>query len=322
MSHELSFFGSLAEMAYVGEKPWHGFGQEIKEGASVEEAILAANMGWTVERSVPNFIPANGVEAKDVPDHRVLYRSDTLQPLSIVSDRYKVVQPREVVEFFRSMIEQQGFSIETLGVLKGGRRIWAMCKTNMENEVVEADRILGRLLLITSYDKSLSTTAKFVSTRVVCWNTQHIALHMEKGQEVKVRHNTDFDGLAVKQALGLDYGGAFDGFLGRMRGLTKVHMTNNDAKAIVASLLPKPSGQKTVEESAGFLKIMGLFNGQGRGSLLQGVEGTAWGLLNAFTEYADHHARAHTKENRFDSAMFGNGANLKAAAESLLCEMI
>lgn len=321
MSHELSFTESgLAEMAYVGVKPWHGFGQEINEGASVEEAIAAAKMGWSIQSAVPQY--SEEEETMSAPDYRVLYRSDNKKPLSIVSSKYKVVQPREVVEFFRSLIEQQGFSIETLGVLKGGRRIWAMCRTNIENDIVQSDRLLGRLLLITSCDGSLATTAKFVSTRVVCWNTQAIALHHEKGEQVKVKHNTFFNDLAVKQALGLDLGGAFDDFLLRMRGLTKVRMSDADAKSIVASLLPKPTGKKEVEESAGFIKIMSLFNGAGRGATLAGVEGTAWGLLNAFTEYSDHHARAHTAENRFDSAMFGNGANLKAAAESLLCEMI
>ena len=76
--------------------------------------------------------------------------------------------------------------------------------------------------------------------------------------------------------------------------------------------------QMSVEESKGFRTIMELFNGHGRGSRLMGVEGTAWGLLNAVTEYTDHHMRARSAENRLSSAWFGVGANLKAAAEEAL----
>jgi hypothetical protein len=38
-----------------------------------------------------------------------------------VSKRYQVVQPREVLEFYRDLVEVGGF-VETAGVLKGGRK--------------------------------------------------------------------------------------------------------------------------------------------------------------------------------------------------------
>ena len=38
---------------------------------------------------------------------------------------------------------------------------------------------------------------------------------------------------------------------------------------------------------------------------------TAWGLLNATTEYVDWHKRARNQNNRINSAWFGDGANLK-----------
>ena len=44
------------------------------------------------------------------------------------------------------------------------------------------------------------------------------------------------------------------------------------------------------------------------------ASGTAWGLLNAVTEYVDHHRRARNQDNRLDSAWFGQGAQLKHKA--------
>lgn len=319
MAHELAFNEvGEAEMAYIGAKPWHGFGQEVRPNASLEEWMTQARMDWSIKRAQVQY--TNGI-LHDYPDHHVLYRSDNNRPLSVVSPRYKVVQPKEMIEFFRSLVEQEGFSIETVGSLKEGRRIWALAKTNIENDVLGSDRLKAYVLLVTSCDGSLATTAKFTSVRVVCWNTQAIALG-EDGTEVKVRHNTTFDPSAVKGEMGLMGAKAFDVFLGKMRGLTKVKMTQFDAQNIVTALLPAPVGKKEIHESAGFIKIMGLFNGAGMGSHLPGSQGTAWGLLNAVTEYADHHARAHNPENRLYSQWFGSGANLKEAAESLLCEMI
>lgn len=320
MAHELSLFAGTAEMAYTGAMPWHGLGQHVQPGASLEDWLRKAHMEWDYQESVAQF--TNG-QLREYPDYKVLYRSDSNKPLSVVSKRYKVVQPKEIVEFFRSLTEREGFTIETLGALKEGRRIWALARTNIENDVVGSDRLKAYLLLITSCDGSLATTAKFVSTRVVCWNTQAIALHSEAGSSVKVRHNTVFNPDAVKDEMGLVGAKAFDLFLGNMRSLTDVTMTHNDAQTFVASLLPASTGgTKDVRESKAFAKIMGLFSGGAKGSHLPGVSGTAWGLLNAVTEYTDHHVRSRTAENRFDSSMFGVGANLKAEAEAGLLALV
>lgn len=321
MAHHLSLFANgQAEMAYQGEVPWHGLGQRVTPGASLEQWLEQAHMQWQYDEGQVQF--TNG-ELRDYPDYKVLYRSDSNKPLSVVSNRYKVVQPKEVIEFFRSLVEREGFTIETLGSLKEGRRIWALANTNIENAVMGNDRIKAYLLLITSCDGSLATTAKFVSTRVVCWNTQAVALHGEEGATVKVRHNTVFDPNAIKDKMGLVGSKAFDHFLGNMRSLAQVKVSDEDAKGLVESFLPVTAGgEKGVRESAAFQKIMGLFKGNAKGSDLPGVAGTAWGLLNAVTEYTDHHVRARATENRFESAMFGVGANLKATAEAALLELI
>jgi len=46
----------------------------------------------------------------------------------VVSQRYKVVQPREILEFYRDLIEVSGFQLETAGVLKGCRKIWVLAR--------------------------------------------------------------------------------------------------------------------------------------------------------------------------------------------------
>ena len=58
-------------------------------------------------------------------------------------------------------------------------------------------------------------------------------------------------------------------------------------------------------------KILRLFEGKAIGADIAGQ--TGWGLVNAVTEYADHHKRARSQGNRLDNAWFGTTANIKNA---------
>jgi hypothetical protein len=50
------------------------------------------------------------------------------------------------------------------------------------------------------------------------------------------------------------------------------------------------------------------------GSHLASANGTAYGLLNAVTQFVDHEQRAKSQDNRLNSAWFGQGSSLKSKA--------
>ncbi|MER0985782.1 DUF932 domain-containing protein, partial [Pseudomonas aeruginosa] len=77
-----------------------------------------------------------------------------------------------------------------------------------------------------------------------------------------------------------------------------------------------PRGQQAevVPNIRAMQKVESLYQGRGRGSSLESANGTAWGLLNAVTEYVDHERRARSNEYRMDSAWFGQGAQIKQRA--------
>ena len=114
---------------------------------------------------------------------------------------------------------------------------------------------------------------------------------------------------------------AWSAFRSQIVRLANKPIGAEQADFIVAGLVASaktPAGIDAARKSAGFAKIVSLFNGEGKGAQLDGVFGTAWGLLNAVTEYADHHVRARTDENRFVSSQWGPGAALKDRALDVL----
>ena len=94
-------------MAYVNEVPWHGLGQQLAPNQPLEVWAERAGMNWQIEAADVRFA-ARGVGLDAIctfPDQKVLYRSDTKAPLAIVSKRYQVVQPAEILEFYRDSVD-------------------------------------------------------------------------------------------------------------------------------------------------------------------------------------------------------------------------
>lgn len=318
MAHELSTRNNgFVEMAYAGDKPWHGLGQALAADASIEEWQQSAGMDWRIKRSNVRFATERDMEDAALrldEENHVLFRSDTKAPLAIVSKGFKVVQPQETLEFFRDLVEQAGYKLCTAGVLKGGRKFWAQAECGMSDNVLGNDVMKGKLLIATSCDGSMATIVKNVVERVVCANTLSIAT-AEGGKQVKVSHRSTFNAESVKGKLGIAVED-FETFIAKARSLAFAHITREDARKFLLPVFDltfedlKEGGRKV----AGYTKVMDLFLTSGRGSQMDGVNHTAWGLVNAVTEFVDHHRgnAGTTRDNRLDYAWFGQGDEMKS----------
>ena len=315
MAHELTQReDGFVEMAFVGETPWHGLGQSIAQDASIEEWQKSAGMDWTIESSPVAFLA--GGNAQTFPNQNVLYRSDNYAPLSVVTNRYKPVQPKEVLEFFRDLVDESGFRIHTAGTLKGGKHMWALAETGKYGEITKGDGVGGFLLLSTSCDKSLATTARFTTVRVVCNNTLTSAT-ADKSHCVSFSHVSHFDHEAVKAKLG-NAVESFGAFMEMGKHLQKQKMDIVQASDFVKKLIAPVNQVKDgdIHTNRTYRKIMALFDYEAKGVEMAGY--TKWGMLNAVTEYYDHHAPSRSNDARLDNAWFGQGNMMKDRAVALL----
>ena len=105
------------------------------------------------------------------------------------------------------------------------------------------------------------------------------------------------------------------------REMARIKVNASMAESLTVNLLTKTS-EAVARESAAFDKIMGLFNGGGKGSNFETAHDTAWGWLNACTEHFDHHVRARTDENRQAAALWGQGSAMKQKALELVTALI
>jgi phage/plasmid-like protein (TIGR03299 family) len=333
MAHMIDTTTGRAAIAYVGATPWHGLGQALTPGADIDTWTREAGLGYRVLESPVLYNSPAATELQSWPNRKVLHRSDTGAPLAVVSDGYRVVQPGEVMDFFRELVKLNGFQLETAGALSDGRRVWALASVGDAAPVVSRDIVKPYLLLATSYDGTMATVAKFTAIRVVCNNTITAAVggysngapvrgeaEIDTGylkSAVRVLHSESFKADAVRMQLGIA-ADAWERFLINSRQLASVGMDQAQADDFVATLLaPWHRAAKDVKESKAFGRIMQLFNGGAIGHELPGVAGTRWGMLNAVTELVDHE-RGRSNNTRIESAWFGTGAALKSRAVELL----
>jgi len=309
----------VQSMAYVNETPWHGIGNQLTPGQPLEVWAQRAGMDWRIESADVRYVDSvEGLESIHAfPDQKVLYRSDTKAPLSVVSRRFEVVQPSEILEFYRDLTDAGGFELETAGVLKKGRKLWALARTGQSICLKGHDEVNGYLLLATACDGTLATTAQFTSVRVVCNNTLAIALGNSAGA-VKVPHRSQFNPQAVKRQLGFAIS-SWDCFMAQMKAVTECKVKDDAVEAFFKRVLTYPvnpavNGCTTAVNDAAMKIVRELYTGRGKGAEMASAAGTAWGLLNSVTEFVDHHRRARSTDHRLDAAWFGQGAALKQRA--------
>ncbi len=315
MSHLIDMSNYRANMAYVGAVPWHGLGEQLTEGAPIEQWIVEAGMNYTIERSRVAFRHTEGANGVGVMDDRnVLWRSDTKEPLAVVSNRYQIFQPRDVLEFFRDLLRDVGgdYELETAGVLNDGRTYWALAKYCGDPLVFGNDVIKPYLLVSTACDGSMSNVFKHTSVRVVCNNTLQMSLHHDASGVIKVPHSTTVNVDAVKSQLNVD--GTLATYRDDVAALINTTLTKKDSVELLVDVIAKRDAANEITNEKHVKRVVDeimISLARSPGAQLETAHGTGWGLMNATTHYIDFKARARNDNNRFNSGQFGAGAKFK-----------
>jgi phage/plasmid-like protein (TIGR03299 family) len=339
MSHEIDMSTGKAAIALRGgaKTAWHGLGQEIKDGASIETIMKKAGLAWEVLSAPVTYTDDEGHE-HTVPDTRVNFRADTKASLGIVSaSKYNLVQPREVLEFFKDFLADNRMQMETAGSLKGGKIIWALAKLGKEFRHVlpGKDTIDGYFRLQTGFTGMDGTNGVGTTIRQVCANTMRMIDTQDSARIYRIPHSAVFDAKALKKAVGL-LGAEHQVTAQFFNELVKRKVNAAERRKFFCDLFDYDveDFDKVVDGKAvvsGRTKNMigqleaAFANGPGAG--LKSAKDTAFGLLNAVTFWVDHQSTAIDRHGegkeraRLASAWFGLGERTKQDAKVLVAQL-
>jgi phage/plasmid-like protein (TIGR03299 family) len=297
-----------AEMAYQSrEVPWHGLGQPIKAGVTTDEMLVAARLDWEVKLAKPDFVH-DGVGRKTDEQHRIMYRGDTGAVLDFTGPKYVPFQNSEVMNFFREYAEAGEMELETAGALNGGKQIWAQAKMNAGFTLPGKDRVEGYILFMNPHQYGKGGLIKFTPTRVVCSNTMAMAI-TGGGDSLKLWHNRAFDNEMAEDAkrkLGIARE-RLESFKVTAQDLASWIIDENLVLKALAEPFKAEPEKALEEQSPTVQRLVELWDGKAIGADLKAANKTAWGLLNAVTQYYDWEY-GKTVDSRMTNAWLGTGS--------------
>lgn len=295
MSHEVE------SMFSVRETPWHGLGTIVQDAPTSAEALKLAGLDWTVE-SKPVYVDGN----VQVPGYRANVRSSDNSVLGIVSQRYSIVQNSEAFEFTDSLIGDT-VHYETAGSLRNGKTIWLLAK--MEGRKILGDAVDPYICFTNSHDGLGSIKVCMTPIRVVCNNTLNLALS-HHSRSWSTRHIGDVSSKLEEAQRTLGLANAYmDQLAETADQLANTTIPNADVERFINDMFPVPDDatdrmKRNADELKEQMTICYLSPD------IQQFRNTAWGLVNAASDFATHRkpkrVTTNSQENLWASVLAGN----------------
>lgn len=304
-------------------------GQEAK-GTTAEEVLANAGLDFEVKKAPSgyrnhkgDFIPHKG--------HSITYRADTGAALGSVGSTYKVYQNIDSLKVFDRLVGEGQAEYDRIGMIDGGRKMFASMKMPEGFTVAGWDDIDQYLYMVTSHDGSTGVRYIPANVRLGCTNQfayldsmlrqagiNPRVLSSRHSRHIESRIGDAINALNVVDVLN-------EQFANTAGELMQVELDVAGRTEFYIDAMGLKTDEKLID------KVENPFGLTTRGNntltRLQELEDTAlgfddgdinsaWGAFNVVTEYLDHqwvYDRKGEKVNqkRVESALLGTGARQK-----------
>jgi len=314
-------------MFFAGATPWHGLGTKLPANATWAE--IAPMFPRVDERPI---VMAGGAV---IPDQKALVCSSDGRYLATVGADYCVVQAETIAQAILTAALEAGAVFHTGGLLGDrGARGWLMGELPAASFTVSGDNSPIKAYFSGIWGHDGRTPVKLINnaTRIVCANTVAAALGETGGFKVSIRH-TSGAGEAVinagEQFKALTTATArLQDFAERAAQTKTSREMVQDALNVMFPLrnvdpgLP-PTEAEQARRDDGQAKVIELLQGP---TVAPAHRGTAWGLMQAMTEFDQHLTTRMTDAakqvdaiaaRQIDGAMMGDLAAIYASVASI-----
>jgi len=297
--------------------PWMKLGKVVDNPLTAAEAAKQGGLDFTVSaRNVyftcdETFFKEGDTETvedntspeclRKMTNRKIIVRDDTLEPLSIVSSDYPILQYPEAFDFMDEAVKGEGARYVAAGALKGGKQGFMVMRLpqHMQVNVLDGgDPHEMFAVLRTSMDLTKAVEVMMMPLRGLCMNQLTLAsFSANVPHKWSVRHTSTMTAKLgdMKSSLGKAeaYTKRYNELATR---LAAIKINDEKAKLVLGYVIPNHTKKKD--------EVTNLILDKMHSSPYVGWHGTGWGLVNAISEWLDWRP-AGTSESKFLNAMQG-----------------
>lgn len=275
---------------------WHAIGKSVEECKDMEQVLKASGLDYDVEKKPIFMTQKHDDFFTKIPNRFVTVRNSDEHPYDVVSDKFEVIQNRDAFDFVNYMGDELRF-------LKAGETQSGMVYIigALPEVDILGDKFTPHVLFRNGFDGKTKITAAICPLRLVCQNQFNFAFKNTQNT-MTIRHvrNAESKLLEARETLKLsaEYMQELNAMAERFAAMK---IGEGGVEKIAKYLFPIPE-----DTAINPFKRKNLENQ--RQAFIAAHEqednrnfrGTAWGLINAYTDMITHKEPAGKREDRFE----------------------
>jgi phage/plasmid-like protein (TIGR03299 family) len=301
----------------VREVPWMKLGKLVNQPISALEAAKMGGLDFTVSLLPVAFLGPAAVhedgdqdwdmlnEINPIPKRRAVVADDNGEFMGFVSDsRYTPLQYGEAFSFMDGINP----TYVAAGALRGRRQGFMVVKPEVQLNVLGGEDPHDLFAVLrTSHDRSRGVEVSVMPLRGKCMNQLTLKTFAKDAKyRWAIRHTTTMHAKLAEAQKSLEkigmYAKRYEQMVDRM---AHVPLTVDGANNLLKIVIAKPTGKTDRVHNQYNDKLNAILN-LWETSPTVGFAGSAWGLVNAVSEYYDWYRMGGNPESRFLNALEGD----------------
>lgn len=295
----------MANIEIARPTSWSNIGKDVSQCRNLNHVLTASGLDYEVTKK-PVFAQdgGNNPTFKPIPNRFVTTRNNDGHMYDVVSDKFQIVQNRDAFDFVNYMGNDLTF--EKAGETSNGM-VYIIGKLPEVN--ILGDAFTPHVIFRNGFSGKVKITAAICPLRIVCQNQFNFAFRNTQNA-VTIRHvgNAEAKLQEAREVLKLsaNYMAEINAMANQYVG---VKLTPDQLEKVVNQMFPMANIEsmnsfKRHQLEAARTAFVNAYNADDNGNF----RGTAWGLINAYTDYITHKVpmgkSATKEEGKFMTATF------------------
>lgn len=278
---------------------WTNIGKDVTACKDMEQVLQMSGLNYEVEKR-PVFMRSDIGLAENpnwsaVENRFVTVRTDESKMYDVVSDKFEIIQNRDAFDFVKYMGDKLSF--EKAGETANGM-VYIIGKLPEVN--ILGDKFTPHVIFRNGFSGKVKITAAICPLRIVCQNQFNFAFK-NASNTVQIRHvgNAEAKLEEAREVLKLsaDYMQELNLLA---ENLSATRLSKKSIARVTDYLFPMPTEDMNPFKRKSLEDARSAFMVAHDAEDNRNFRGTAWGMVNAYTDYLTHREPAGKRDDRFE----------------------